>query len=85
MPLMVFESINNIETIGNVYDQLFIGHKIEHIITDNEKQNTEKWQQFNQLVEEHNEFHNFEFEIEADKIAPYLKDADSALRDRHLE
>ncbi len=66
-PLMVFESINNIETIGNVYDQLFIGHKIEHIITDNEKQNTEKWQQFNQLIDDRNDFHNFELEIEADK------------------
>lgn len=62
---MKFVSVNNIESENKIYTQLFLKNKIASLITHNEKQNTQKWQGFSKLIEEHEDFSNFEFEVNA--------------------
>lgn len=62
---MKFVSVNNIESENKIYTQLFLKKKIMSLLTHNEKQNTQKWQGFSKLIEEHEDFSNFEFEVNA--------------------
>ena len=62
---MKFVSVNNIESENKIYTQLFLKNKIASLITHNEKQNTQKWQRFLKLIEQHEDFSNFEFEVNA--------------------
>lgn len=62
---MTFVSVNNIESEGNTYAQLFLNNKIASIITHKEQQNIEKWQRFSKMIEDCEDFNNFEFEVNA--------------------
>ncbi|KTF15316.1 hybrid sensor histidine kinase/response regulator [Pseudoalteromonas sp. H105] len=62
---MTFVSVNNIESEDNTYAQLFLNNKIASIITHKEQQNIDKWQRFSKMVEDCEDFNNFEFEVNA--------------------
>ncbi len=60
---MLFKSVNNIETVGNIYTEKFVGNSIESLITKSEQLNVDKWRDFNQIIENQEDFYNFEFEV----------------------
>ena len=50
------------ETVGNIYTEVFLKHKIEQLITVAEKNKENKWMLFNQVIRNHEAFYNFECE-----------------------
>lgn len=60
---MFFINVHNVETVGNIYTEVFLKHKIEQLITVAEKNKENKWMLFNQVISNHEAFYNFECEI----------------------